>query len=113
MSDASAQNPPEQLLATPGSPELISPAQGLAPGAPGLPPTWSSSDKDFVTTALGGASRLWATGGHGMLNEVYWPSTGQPQIRDLTKLNRASPSLQGWGEGASKLKPCIRQDGAI
>ncbi|ABF45027.1 Glucan 1,4-alpha-glucosidase [Deinococcus geothermalis DSM 11300] len=84
MSDASAQNPPEQLLATPGSPELISPAQGLAPGAPGLPPTWASSDKDFVTTALGGASRLWATGGHGMLNEVYWPSTGQPQIRDLT-----------------------------
>lgn len=58
-------------------------AQGLAPGAPGLPPTWASSDKDFVTTALG-ASRVWVTGGHGALNEVYWPSTGEPQIRDLT-----------------------------
>src|ERR1700761_5268802 len=51
-------------------------------GAPGTAPTWSSSDKDFVTTALG-AARLWATIGHGIINEVYWPSTGEPQIRDL------------------------------
>ena len=51
-------------------------------GAPGVRPTWCSSDKDFVTTALG-SSRLWATIGHGIINEVYWPSTGQPQIRDL------------------------------
>jgi len=50
-------------------------------GAPGIAPTWSSSDKDFVTTALDG-SRLWATIGHGIINEVYWPTTGQPQIRD-------------------------------
>jgi glucoamylase len=51
-------------------------------GAPGTSPTWSSSDKDFVTTTLG-SPRLWATIGHGIINEVYWPSTGQPQIRDL------------------------------
>ena len=51
-------------------------------GAPGIAPTWSSSDKDFVTAALDG-SRVWATIGHGIINEVYWPSTGQPQIRDL------------------------------
>ena len=36
----------------------------------------------MVTTALG-SSRLWATLGHGILNEVYWPSAGRPQIRDL------------------------------
>ena len=54
-----------------------------APGAPGMSPTWSSSDKDFVTTALG-ASRLWATIGHGVVNEVFWPSTGRPRLRDLT-----------------------------
>lgn len=52
-------------------------------GSPGVPPTWSSSDKDFITTALG-TSRLWATVGHGIINEVYWPSTGSPQIRDLS-----------------------------
>jgi glucoamylase len=51
-------------------------------GAPGIPPTWSSSDKDFVTASLH-SSRVWATIGHGIINEVYWPSTGQPQIRDL------------------------------
>lgn len=53
-----------------------------APGRPGLPPTWASSDKDFVTSSLGPA-RLWATFGHGIVNEIYWPSTGQPQLRDL------------------------------
>lgn len=52
-------------------------------GSPGVPPTWSSSDKDFITTALGTA-RLWATIGHGIINEVYWPSTGSPQIRDFS-----------------------------
>lgn len=54
----------------------------LAPGKPGFGPTWSSSNKDMVTTGLG-AGRVWATLGHGILNEVYWPSTGRPQIRDL------------------------------
>lgn len=49
---------------------------------PGIPPTWCSSAKDLVSTALG-PSRLWATFGHGIVNEVYWPSTGQPQIRDM------------------------------
>jgi glucoamylase len=56
---------------------------GEAFGAPGLAPTWCSSDKDFVTTGLGSA-RLWATIGHGNIDEVYWPSTGEPQIRDFS-----------------------------
>src|ERR1700722_12927409 len=62
-------------------------------GAPGLAPTWCSSDKDFVTTALG-SSRLWATIGHGIIDEVYWPSTGQPQVRDFGFY------LVGEGDGA-------------
>jgi len=53
-----------------------------APGAPGMAPTWTSSAKDLVTTALG-PSRIWVTMGHGIVNEVYYPSTGQPQVRDL------------------------------
>lgn len=56
---------------------------GEAFGAPGIAPTWCSSDKDFVTTALG-AARVWVTIGHGTIDEIYWPSTGEPQIRDLT-----------------------------
>ncbi len=51
-------------------------------GKPGIAPTWSSSAKDLVTTALG-PSRIWATLGYGIVNEVYWPATGEPQIRDL------------------------------
>jgi glucoamylase len=54
-----------------------------APGAPGLAPTWTSSAKDLVTTANEGSSRVWATLGFGIVNEVYWPSTGEPQVRDL------------------------------
>lgn len=63
-------------------------AEGMrdAPGGPGIAPTWASSAKDFVTTALGG--RVWATLGFGIVNEVYWPFTGEPQLRDLGFLVR-------------------------
>lgn len=53
-----------------------------APGAPGIPPTWTSSAKDVVGCSLGPA-RLWFTVGHGIVNEVYWPRVDLPQIRDL------------------------------
>jgi glucoamylase len=66
----------------------------IAPGAPGSRPTWTSSAKDMVTTALG-SSRVWVTMGFGIINEVYWPATGQPQIRDLGFIV-AGPS--GWFE---------------
>lgn len=63
-------------------------------GAPGIAPTWTSSAKDLVTAALG-PSRLWATVGFGILNEVYWPATGTPQIRDLGFL---VAGRDGWFE---------------
>ena len=66
----------------------------VAPGWPGTPPTWTSSAKDVVTTALG-SSRVWATLGFGIVNEIYWPSAGQPQIRDLGFIV-AGPA--GWQE---------------
>jgi glucoamylase len=56
--------------------------EDLAPGAPGIPPTWSSSSKDMVGCALG-SSRLWYTVGYGIVNEVYYPRIDIPQIRDL------------------------------
>src|ERR1700747_1125365 len=54
----------------------------IAPGGPVSRPTWTASAKDMVMTALG-TSRVWVTLGYGILNEVYWPATGLPQIRDL------------------------------
>lgn len=53
-----------------------------APGAPGIAPTWCSSDKDLVGTAIGPA-RLWYTLGHGIVNEIYHPRVDIPQVRDL------------------------------
>jgi glucoamylase len=54
----------------------------LAPGHPGIPPTWTTSAKDVVGCALG-EPRLWFTTGCGILNEVYYPRVDLPQIRDL------------------------------
>ncbi|HEV8027929.1 MAG TPA: glycoside hydrolase family 15 protein [Stellaceae bacterium] len=65
-----------------------------APGGPGIRPTWTSSAKDMVTTALG-VSRVWVTVGYGIINEVYAPETGMPQLRDLGFIV-AGPS--GWYE---------------
>ena len=69
-------------------------AKNEAPGAPGVPPTWTSSAKDLVSTALG-SSRIWATFGFGIVNELYWPSTGEPQLRDLGFIIK---SPKGWTE---------------
>ena len=45
-------------------------------------PFLAAAPKDAVTTSLG-AARVWATLGQGIVSEVYWPSTGEPQIRDI------------------------------
>lgn len=66
-----------------------------APGSPGLAPTWTSSSKDLVTTAAEGTSRVWLTLGHGIGNEIYWPSTGEPQVRDVGFI---VVSQGGWTE---------------
>jgi glucoamylase len=70
------------------------PPSSVAPGRPGIPPTWTSSAKDMVTSSLG-PSRLWATFGYGIVNEVYWPSAGRPQLRDLGFI---VADARGWHE---------------
>ena len=59
---------------------------GEAPGAPGLEPRWTSSEKDLVSTAYSTSSRLWWTVSHGTINELYHPSIDRPQVRDLELL---------------------------
>lgn len=56
---------------------------GMAFGAPGIPPRWSSSQKDGVGTAYSASSRVWFTISHGILNEIYYPTIDRPQIRDM------------------------------
>jgi len=62
------------------------PSDGHAFGQPGIPPRWTSSSKEGVGTAYHTASRVWFTLSHGVLNEVYYPTIDQPQIRDLQLL---------------------------
>jgi glucoamylase len=59
---------------------LNSPA---ATGAPGIAPRWSRSAKDAVCTAYSSVSRVWFTVSAGILNEIYFPTIDQPQVRDL------------------------------
>ena len=53
-----------------------------APGGPGIPPRWTSSDKSGVGTALSATSRVWFTISHGIINECYYPRVDQACIRD-------------------------------
>ena len=55
----------------------------VATGAPGIPPRWTRSAKDAVCTAYSASSRLWFTTSAGVLNEIYFPTIDQPQVRDL------------------------------
>ena len=54
-----------------------------APGAPGIPPRWTSSAKTGVGTALSPRSPVWFTLSHGILNEVYYPRVDSACIRDM------------------------------
>ena len=60
--------------------------QGPAFGSPGIPPRWTTSQKDCVGTAYSAASRVWFTVSHGTLNEMYYPTIDRPQIRDMELL---------------------------
>src|ERR1700730_6165036 len=55
----------------------------VASGAPGLPPRWTRIAQDGGGTAYSSASRLWFTASAGVLDEIYFPTIDQPQVRDL------------------------------
>jgi glucoamylase len=59
---------------------------GEAPGAPGLEPRWTSSQKSVVGTAYSTSSKIWWTTSHGTVNEIYNPTIDKPQVRDLELL---------------------------
>ncbi|MDP2530571.1 MAG: glycoside hydrolase family 15 protein [Candidatus Palauibacterales bacterium] len=57
-----------------------------AHGAPGIEPRWTRSAKEGVGTAYAASSRVWFTVSAGILNEIYFPTIDQPQVRDLQYL---------------------------
>lgn len=54
-----------------------------ASGGPGNDPRWTRSGKDGIGTAYSASSPVWFTLSQGILNEVYFPTIDQPQIRAL------------------------------
>jgi glucoamylase len=60
----------------------VNDSERYAPGAPGIPPRWTSSAKSGMGTALNLHSRVWFTLSHGILNEVYFPRVDQACTRD-------------------------------
>jgi glucoamylase len=54
-----------------------------APGAPGIPPRWTSSAKTGVGTALTNRSRVWFTLSHGIFNEIFYPRIDRACVRDM------------------------------
>jgi len=58
-------------------------SESFAPGWPGIPPTWTSSAKTGLGTALNPASHVWFTISHGIFNEIYYPRVDTACTRDL------------------------------
>lgn len=55
-------------------------------GSPGIPPRWTSSDKEGVGTSINKSSKIHFTLSHGILNEIYYPGLDTAQIRDMELL---------------------------
>jgi glucoamylase len=58
----------------------------IAPGAPGMPATWTSSAKSGIGKSIDSNSYLAFTIGHGILNEVFYPREDIACIRDMELL---------------------------
>jgi len=71
-----------QTVRTFGGSHTLADSERHAPGAPGIPPRWTSSAKTGVGTALNLHSRVWFTLSHGILNEIYFPRVDQACTRD-------------------------------
>ncbi|MBB3591026.1 glucoamylase [Rhizobium sp. BK529] len=62
---------------------ILPPGSVVPPGAPGIEPRWTSSDKSAVGTAVSAASCVWFTVSHGILNEIYAPRLDMACVRDF------------------------------
>jgi glucoamylase len=76
----------------------------FAPGWPGSRPTWTSSAKSGIGTALTLHSRVWFTLSHGILNEIYFPRVDQACTRDQEFL-----VTDGHGFFSEEKRDCIHE----
>ncbi|MGH9583303.1 MAG: hypothetical protein ACRD4O_10240 [Bryobacteraceae bacterium] len=52
-----------------------------APGQPGSPPRWTTGAKTAVGTAVSLQSRIWFTISQGIVNDIYFPTIDQANLR--------------------------------
>jgi hypothetical protein len=64
------------------SPRITNIHPTIAPGAPGVEPRWTRSTKEGLGTAYHTSCTL----SHGVVDEIYFPTTDQPNTRDLQLL---------------------------
>jgi glucoamylase len=72
--------------------------QTTAPGFPGIQPSWSPGPKDLIVGTPDG--HVVAAVGQGIVHEVFWPSVGRPQVRDIGFLVIGD----GWWEEIKRSK---------
>lgn len=58
-------------------------AAGASPGAPGAPSVWAPAQKSFLGTSRSETSRVYFTGYHGIVSEVFYPVLDSVNTVDL------------------------------
>jgi glucoamylase len=71
-----------------------------APCAPGSPSVWATSAKDFLGTSANDQSKVYFTGGEGILTEVFYPTLDRVQNVDLQFL--VTDVNKTWGDEERK-----------
>jgi glucoamylase len=82
-----------------------------APGWPGIPPRWTSSDKSGVGTALSPLSRVWFSLSHGILNEIYYPRVDYACTRDFGFLVTDGQSFFAEEKRDTRQDVAVAEDG--
>lgn len=75
-----------------------------APDGPGMPSIWAPGSKDLVGTSASDASKVYFTGAHGMLTEVFYPSPDRVQNIDMEFLVEDAKKTLGYRDGEEKLQ---------
>lgn len=75
-----------------------------APNGPGMPSIWAPGSKDLIGTSATGAGKVYFTGAHGRLTEVFYPSPDQVQNIDMEFLVEDADKTLGCRDGEEKLQ---------
>lgn len=84
---------------------VFEPSQAVdAPNGPGMPSVWTPGSKDLIGTAANRRSKVYFTGTHGMLSEVFYPSPDTVQNIDMEFLVEDAAKTARAADGEEKLQ---------